>query len=76
MRETQRLQQQVIELLVQIEEVRNGNLTARAPTIDGKVGSIADAFNATIDSLRYIVTQVIDVTESLTEGARIGRAHV
>ncbi len=76
MRETQRLQQQVIELLVQIEEVRNGNLTARAPTIDGKVGSIADAFNATIDSLRYIVTQVIDVTESLTEGARGGEVSV
>jgi len=75
-RETQRLQQQVIALLVQIEEVRSGNLTARAPTIDGKVGSIADAFNATIDSLRYIVTQVVDVTKSLTEGARSGESSV
>ncbi len=75
-RETQRLQQQVIELLVQIEEVRSGNLTARAPMIDGKVGSIADAFNATIDSLRYIVAQVVDVTQSLTKGARSGEASV
>lgn len=75
-RETQRLQQQVIELLVQIEEVRSGNLTARAPMIDGKVGSIADAFNATIDSLRYIVAQVVEVTQSLTEGARSGEASV
>ena len=75
-RETQRLQQQVIELLVQIEEVRSGNLTARAPMIDGKVGSIADAFNATIDSLRYIVAQVVDVTQSLTQGARSGEASV
>lgn len=75
-RETQRLQQQVIELLVQIEEVRSGNLTARAPMIDGKVGSIADAFNATIDSLRYIVSQVVEVTQSLTEGARSGEASV
>ncbi len=75
-RETQRLQQQVIELLVQIEKVRSGNLTARAPMIDGKVGSIADAFNATIDSLRYIVAQVVDVTQSLTQGARSGEASV
>jgi len=75
-RETQRLQQQVIELLVQIEEVRSGNLTARAPMIDGKVGSIADAFNATIDSLRYIVAQVVEVTQSLTQGAQGGEASV
>ncbi|NJN61520.1 MAG: methyl-accepting chemotaxis protein [Coleofasciculaceae cyanobacterium RL_1_1] len=75
-RETKRLQQQVIELLVQIEEVRSGNLTARAPIIDGKVGSIADAFNATIDSLRDIVAQVVEVTQSLTQGARSGEASV
>lgn len=75
-RETKRLQQQVIELLVQIEEVRSGNLTARAPMIDGKVGSIADAFNATIDSLRDIVAQVVEVTQSLTQGARSGAASV
>jgi len=74
--ETQRLQQQVIELLVQIEEVRSGNLTARAPIVDGKMGSISDAFNATVDSLRYIVTQVVNVTDALTQGATRSEASV
>ncbi|BAW95326.1 methyl-accepting chemotaxis like protein [[Synechococcus] sp. NIES-970] len=56
--ERERLQEGVIRLLLQIEEVRQGNLTVQAMVDEGEVGSIADAFNATLRSLRDLVFQV------------------
>ncbi|WP_254048031.1 methyl-accepting chemotaxis protein [Synechococcus sp. BDU 130192] len=56
--ERERLQEGVIRLLLQIEEVRQGNLTVQAMVDEGEVGSIADAFNATLRSLRALVSQV------------------
>ena len=56
--EKERLQQGVISLLLDIEGAQRGDLTTRAQVDDSEMGSIADAFNATIKSLRTIVTQV------------------
>ncbi len=56
--EKERLQQGVIAFLLDIEDAQQGNLTVKAKVDEGAIGSIADAFNATIRSLREIVTQV------------------
>jgi twitching motility protein PilJ len=57
-KERERLQEGVIRLLLQIEEARRGDLSIQAQVDEGEVGSIADAFNATLRSLRLLVSQV------------------
>ena len=52
------LQQEVIKMLLDIEEAQQGNLAVEAQVTDGVVGSVADAFNITICSLRDLVSQV------------------
>lgn len=63
--EKERLQQGVIAFLLDIEDAQRGNLTVKAKVDEGAVGSIADAFNATIRSLREIVTQVKAATSQV-----------
>lgn len=52
------LQQQLIELLADVEEAAKGNLTVRAEVTAGEIGTVADFFNAIIESLRQLVTNV------------------
>ncbi|MEB3192272.1 MAG: methyl-accepting chemotaxis protein [Snowella sp.] len=52
------LQQGVIRLLLDIEEASKGDLTVKSQVETGAVGSIADAFNATIAGLRHLVEEV------------------
>ncbi|MGI0483139.1 HAMP domain-containing protein [Geminocystis sp. CENA526] len=42
------LQENVINLLLDIEKASKGNLSIQAEVVSGEVGSIADAFNATM----------------------------
>ncbi len=55
------LKQEVIKMLLDIEEAQQGNLTVEAEVTDGVVGSVADAFNMTIRSLRDLVSKVQSV---------------
>lgn len=57
-KEKEGLQQGVIGLLLEIEGAQQGDLTVQAQVNEDAMGSIADAFNATIRSLREIVIQV------------------
>ena len=52
------LQTQLIELLMEVEGASRGDLTVRANVNAGEMGTVADFFNAIIESLRAIVTQV------------------
>ena len=54
------LQHQLLDLLSNVEEAADGNLTVRADVTIGDVGTVADFFNSIIESLRQIVTQVKD----------------
>ncbi|MBW4665742.1 MAG: HAMP domain-containing protein [Chroococcus sp. CMT-3BRIN-NPC107] len=63
--EKESLQQGVIAFLLDIEDAQQGNLTVKAKVDEGAIGSIADAFNATIRSLREIVTQVKAATSQV-----------
>jgi methyl-accepting chemotaxis protein PixJ len=65
-REKEQLQERAIALLMEVDPIRQGDLSIRATVTNDEIGTIADAYNATIESLRRIVTQVQDVTQKLT----------
>ncbi|OUL19981.1 chemotaxis protein [Nostoc sp. RF31YmG] len=52
------LQQRSIQLLTALRPALNGNLTVRAPITEDELGTIADAYNNTLQALRQIVIQV------------------
>ena len=52
------LQLQLLELLSDVEGAARGDLTVRADVTVGEIGTVADFFNAVIESLRGIVTKV------------------
>ncbi|MBC6419693.1 MAG: HAMP domain-containing protein, partial [Prochloron sp. SP5CPC1] len=74
--EKERLQQEVIQLLLEIEGAQDGDLTIRAKVTDGVVGSIADAFNTTIGKLRQLLLAVEKVSEQVSNRARSGENSV
>jgi len=69
-KEKEILQREVINLLLEIEGAQKGDLTVQARVTDGEVGSIADAFNATIRKLRQLV---IEVSAAATQAGEIAK---
>jgi methyl-accepting chemotaxis protein PixJ len=64
------LQHDVIQLLVAVRPALEGDLTVRAPVIDNEVGTVADAYNNTIQSLRKIVIQVQQTAEQVGQTSK------
>jgi len=60
------LQRRALELLMEVDPVSKGDLTIRAKVTEDEVGTIADSYNATISSLRKIVTQVQQVAKQMS----------
>jgi methyl-accepting chemotaxis protein PixJ len=56
--QTEELRRQLVSLIEDVKGVAKGDLTIRAEVREGEIGSIADFFNAVIESLRGIVKQV------------------
>ncbi|NEZ67620.1 methyl-accepting chemotaxis protein [Leptolyngbyaceae cyanobacterium CCMR0082] len=56
------LQRELVQLLNEMEEASNGNLTVRTELTAGEIGIIGDVFNAIIENLRSIVIQVKQAT--------------
>lgn len=52
------LQHRALELLMEVDPVSQGDLTIRARVKEDEIGTIADSYNATIESLGKLVTQV------------------
>jgi len=52
------LQKELLNLLSDVEGASSGDLTVRAQITDGEIGIVADFFNAIVENLRDIVTQV------------------
>jgi twitching motility protein PilJ len=52
------LQHRALELLMEVDPVSQGDLTIRAKVKEDEIGTIADSYNATIESLRKLVSQV------------------
>lgn len=66
----ERLEQGVINLLLDIEEAQRGNLTVQARVVEGEIGSIADALNTTLLSLKQLVSHVKLVTQRVNKLAK------
>jgi twitching motility protein PilJ len=75
-KEKERIQQGVIKLLLEIEEAKEGNLTVQAKVEEGEMGSIADAFNSTIRSLREIVDRVKATATQVQDSAHSNETSV
>ncbi len=52
------LQNQLVALLSDVEAAADGNLTVRADVTASEIGTVADFFNAIVESLRQVVMQV------------------
>lgn len=74
--EKEKLQHSISKLLAEIIETQQGNLTIQAQIEEGEIGSIADAFNLSIENLRSIVTQVQQTTDRVQNSARNNEASV
>ena len=75
-KEKENLQQEVVQLLLEIEAAQQGDLTVQGEITDGVVGSIADAFNITIDKLRHLLLQVQTVSNQVEKRSRSGENSV
>ena len=61
----QALQMQLVQLLSDVEGASRGDLTVRADVTVGEIGTVADFFNAIVESSRQIVTQVKQSAEKV-----------
>ena len=63
------LQKRAMELLNEVQPVISGDLTVRVRVTSDEVGTIADSYNIIIQSLRRIVSQVQEASQSVGETA-------
>lgn len=75
-REKELLQQGVMSLLLDVEGAQKGDLTVKAQMTDGAVGSIADAFNATMRKLRELLQEVQAVSTEVGQLSLAGEDSV
>lgn len=68
--ERQELQRRALDLLTAVRPALEGDLTVRAPLSEDELGTIADVYNNTLQSLRGIVIQVQDVTARVAETSK------
>src|SRR5579883_747145 len=61
------LQQRSIQLLTALRPALNGDLTVRAPITEDELGTIADAYNNTLQALREIVIQVQQAAQQVAQ---------
>ncbi len=61
------MQQTSIKLLAAVRPALNGDLTVRAPITEDELGTIADAYNNTLQALREIVIQVQQAAQQVVQ---------
>jgi methyl-accepting chemotaxis protein PixJ len=70
------LQQNALQLLMDVDPVSRGDLTARAKVTEDEIGTIADSYNAMISNLRKIVSQVKTAAEQVASTADVNDQSV
>ena len=60
------IQNRALDLLKEVYDVSEGNLTIRARVTDDEIGTIADSYNSTIESLQKLVNQVKSAAQEVT----------
>ncbi len=61
------IQDQLAVLLNDVEAAADGDLTVRAEVLAGEIGTVADFFNAIVENLQQIVTQVKRSTHQVND---------
>ncbi|WP_016879283.1 GAF domain-containing protein [Chlorogloeopsis fritschii PCC 9212] len=64
------LQKGAVQLLAAVRPALNGDLTVRAPLTEDELGTIADAYNNTLQALRQIVIQVQAAAQQVASTSR------
>ncbi|MBE9065815.1 GAF domain-containing protein [Leptolyngbya cf. ectocarpi LEGE 11479] len=72
----EQLQQQVMQLLTNVRPALEGDLTVRAPVTDTEVGTVASAYNNTLQSLQKIVLEVQQAATQVGETSQLSQASV
>jgi methyl-accepting chemotaxis protein PixJ len=72
----EQFQQEVIQLLTAIRPALEGNLTIRAPITESEVGTVADAYNNTLNSMRQIVTQMQTAAQQVVQTSAHSAASI
>jgi methyl-accepting chemotaxis protein PixJ len=67
----EQLQQQVIQLLQAVGPALQGDLTVRAKVTETEVGTVASAYNSTLQSLQKIVLQVQDAANQVGKTSKL-----
>jgi methyl-accepting chemotaxis protein len=63
----QLLQKRAMELLIEVDPISRGDLTVRAKVTEDEIGTVADSYNATVASLRTIVSQVQSASQQVLD---------
>lgn len=66
-------QEAVLQLLDEMGDLADGDLTVKAEVRDNITGAIADSINYTIDSLRDLVTEINHATEQVTSATSVAQ---
>lgn len=74
--EKQILQKRALELLREIDPISKGDLTVRAKVTPDEIGTLADSYNATVSSLRRLVTQVQNAAGQVTETTGTNESYI
>lgn len=70
------LQKRALTLLMEVDPVSRGDLTIRAKVTEDEIGTVADSYNATIESLRKIVSQVQAAARQVADTASTNETSV
>ena len=63
----EQLQKRALELLQQVDQLNQGDLTIRAVVTKDEIGTIADSYNSTIYNLQKLVNQVKNVASEVEQ---------
>ena len=70
------LQQQVMKLLTEVRPELEGDLTVRAPVTETEVGTVASAYNNTLQSLQKIVLEVQQAASQVGQTSQLSETSV
>ncbi len=70
------LQKQAIDMLRTVRPAFSGDLTVRAKVTENEIGTIAGAYNTTLDSLKQIVMQVKDAVGQVAQTTQVSSGVV
>jgi methyl-accepting chemotaxis protein PixJ len=70
------LQKNAWDLLLQVDRISQGDLTIRAHVTEDEIGTIADSYNSTVESLRRLVGNVRTVSQQVVNTTTVNEISV